>query len=687
MSKTSRIHAVITIHGMGEPRPNSTLMPVAERLAAASCHGVDAIYGETLTLGMLSGRTGNLAVTDAGFAPALQLKGVRIKPYPDTYRRPVFPVPGIWEDQDLYFADMFWSPVTDDAFKLNGQDLSSWTGSLINRLYRKQISIEGETRKTGAWWVVDFLTTLRQTLVMTEKLMLFRAKEVHDLIFGKYLGDVQLYGEDATVRGKAVKIFHETMAGIHRQLSAKHPDAEIEYTLLAHSLGTVLTFDALISAMARPELLAGPASGDPGLLPFPGYHQAGKTLPDLTWSRHVRAMVTLGSPIDKFLTLWWYNYEYLNRPEDWIRDDVRKVRHFNFCDEQDPVGHNLDLARTAAAYRKVFSDDPRGGNDLLYNHTPYAGYAHVDYWKDQDLFDLIYKRVIVPEGKPEDITREDRKKFPMGTKRIHGWIVALHFFLFPLLLAILCHATVLGVLSAKSWHSAALWTAGFLGSLWLTRELLVLNLTWRQLLKQKRRLSATGKKKAGESYPSSLNFIWRGCAIICGLVSLCAVSAMIQKGGEWKEFQAGIIGVTSVALLLVVWPLTKLFPRRKPSQTSRPPAFSPITVGEILWLALAFIPTLLGLFQLYCPLPIEFPGLAEMRFGVLLFMAPLFQIFALVLTELSWQHYRVKKRLGEGDLRIGSQYGALEKKAEGAAAFTIQGEEEKELMGFGQYAQ
>jgi hypothetical protein len=45
------------------------------------------------------------------------------------------------------------------------------------------------------------------------------------------------------------------------------------------------------------------------------------------WIDDVKSFVTLGSPIDKYLVMWWMNYKYLLSPANWLvpRDD--EIKH------------------------------------------------------------------------------------------------------------------------------------------------------------------------------------------------------------------------------------------------------------------------------------------------------------------------------------------------------------------------
>ena len=103
------------------------------------------------------------------------------------------------------------------------------------------------------------------------------------------------------------------------------------YTILAHSLGTVMSMDALMYGHLSKEVYEFP--GKFSNLPFPGYanqyekvnehnppddsyrwlQQNCKNYLGEKWIDNVDTFITLGSPIDKFLTIWWQNYIYLGK--------------------------------------------------------------------------------------------------------------------------------------------------------------------------------------------------------------------------------------------------------------------------------------------------------------------------------------------------------------------------------------
>src|SRR5262249_7695844 len=87
-----------------------------------------------------------------------------------------------------------------------------------------------------------------------------------------YLDDVQLVADFKDKSDEIVQPFSDKMVAIHKEC----PEAEIY--IVSHSEGTVVSLLGLLKAMC-------------------GQDESG-------WLDHVRGWMTLGSPIDKHLTLW-----------------------------------------------------------------------------------------------------------------------------------------------------------------------------------------------------------------------------------------------------------------------------------------------------------------------------------------------------------------------------------------------
>lgn len=135
-------------------------------------------------------------------------------------------------------------------------------------------------------------------------------------------------------------------------------------------------------------------------------------IPLLLWRTSVKNFITLGSPIDKFVALWSQNYLHLGlkikdytNPSRWELPfgcqydypdslDLRKINHYNFCDEQDPVGHHLDLTRRTTVYEKLFDTVDREKRDIVFRRYNIPGLAHNKYWEDSKLFKGILCEIL-----------------------------------------------------------------------------------------------------------------------------------------------------------------------------------------------------------------------------------------------------------------------------------------------------
>ena len=238
------------------------------------------------------------------------------------------------------------------------------------------------------------------------------------LIFEDILGDVHLYGDYARTRGKAVRHFHLVLDEIFVRdfLDWCRQEGDAAYqlpqlTVIAHSLGTIMSFDALMYAFANTPIREGTGLHPCPSLPFPGYTEKRRdedeiwqmlaselesrklqerleqitgttvlptapTIPTLFWRDCVKEFITLGSPIDKFHALWYQNYLHMgflnvstiskDWADGWLQKVKTRITHVNLCDEQDPVGHHLDIAQATSNYSKVFDT----ATDVAYRSDP-----------------------------------------------------------------------------------------------------------------------------------------------------------------------------------------------------------------------------------------------------------------------------------------------------------------------------
>jgi len=486
---------VVVVHGIGEQRKNETVLAVVNRFAEARRAG-QASGG--LTLGLATGQTGK-ENTEGGcryppppddFQPWLEFKGI-----------PAVPAPGLGRflgepdttGENLRFIDLWWADVLRRDFADVGQAPGEWTAGLLARLEQKKAgALPDEQPPT---WAIVTVREIRELALRVETLLRAKAQALGKQIFNDFLGDVQVYGEYVHCRGLAVRRFHRLMARVEAAHAAEFArrngrgpgeDEKPRYTVLAHSLGSVMALDALLYAHAREELRETPSPGGHDL-PFPEYVSTGDLaskdpkvpVKDTSWIRRVDAFVTLGSPIDKYLVLWWQNYRYLNVPHLWMDPALRearktgRIRHFNYADEQDPVGHNLDVAATAPAMLEVFDR----AEDVVFNRYRVPGVAHVAYWEDRELFAWILQRAV--DG---GLGGTPPRWFDPGAYR---WALIYSYRLLPLALLLLSYFALSWAFYTSSWHQTAL--AGLAVALfaWIGGPLLRLAVWWRQLARLK----------------------------------------------------------------------------------------------------------------------------------------------------------------------------------------------------------
>jgi len=623
------IRYVVVVHGIGEQRQNETVISVVSRCAEARRHLPKDESYDVLTLGMACSQTGKAGANAT--APWLEFRGIPQDPSPLAgspaqleLDSPFLGEPGRRGD-NLRFVDLHWADLLQADIEDVGQPPEVWSDGLLGRLKRKNEQLDaGSQAQPSGWldrlrgkgtlsdprrvpsWALEILRLLKETVTLLRRFTTLRAQNLDETIFTKFLGDVQLYGEYAYCRGQAVRRFHELMAQIQKRheeeeerrvaLDSSHVRREARYTILAHSLGTIMSFDALLYAHAKPEVLVGATSDEIPGLPFPGHlreedprelnrrekevnkfreakerlagliraHKTASTevqdawqemkrdfrFLDTSWIERVDSFVTLGSPIDKFLVLWWLNYKHLLKPRQWMdpkRMELRKrckIRFFNYADEQDPVGHQLDVAATTQAVQEVFNIE----EDRVYNRYAVPGLAHTSYWKDLPLFKRIL-HLAVDGGKVKDAATPKVTWFDGQTYQkaltyayyvVPYVVLALHFFTFT------------WAVYSESWHGRTIASILFFCTFLLGRRLIDLSLWWRQVLKAKKckgEPGSTAKEKAATHFRRRLVLL---CALYLGLAGLSLGTVLRLWIDRVPVARLSFIGLI-VLLSLAVW--------------------------------------------------------------------------------------------------------------------------------------
>ena len=465
------VRYIIVVHGMGESRFNETVLAVVNRFAEARSATVWPPPAEIVSLGMACGQTGleNSVVNQ----PWLEFVGIPRDPLPLSnepfYGGGQTSPPG---RLNLRFVDMHWKDLLAGAWPSVGQDPDLWLDALVGRLRRKD-----QWDQKVPQWALETLGILRETIRLIHAFLRLRFKSFDELVFGQYLGDVQLYGEYAMVRGQAVRRFHQRLAAIeacHRAKGDRYSSKPAHYTVISHSLGTVMAMDALLYAHAKDSKRSEKGSGQG--VPLAGYFDPDMDAesPNVDWIERVDALVTLGSPIDKFLTIWWLNYLHLNDTRPWLNPVARKIRHFNFCEEQDPVGQHLFLLETAEAYKQVFHKE----QDEVYTRYVWPGLAHIAYWKDRALFEWILRRAVdqQPPSPPEP---------QWYNPRLHNQILFITYIFIPFIVVAVSFFTFTLAFGAQTLHAAVAATLVFAGTTLVGRYLIDLMVIWRQVLRNK----------------------------------------------------------------------------------------------------------------------------------------------------------------------------------------------------------
>ena len=473
---------VVVVHGIGEQRKNETAVGLVNRVAeAGNLHSRASVavtkrhdlvdHRDIVTVGAAMSQTG----TDKDpRVPWLEYAGIGSD-------EDFLGFPG--DGSDIRFVDMHWSEILKQGFDEAGQEPSDWARGLVGRLLnRNDVAIDAAKEKHRAsasaakgtdrlevsdgvpFWIRRLLFFLAEFLILLRLAMNFRFKEMSDLVFSKFLGDAQVYGEYEFVRGRAVKHFHTEMQKIH----SAEDGAEYRIVVVAHSLGSIMSFDALTYAAADHAHRCGSDR-------WPGYEESESGFPGVAWLEHVEAFVTLGSPIDKYLMLWPHNYRHLV-DQQWFGDaDHEQIRHFNFCDELDPVGHRLDVVAGTPVYKILLNME----QDWLFNRYSVPGAAHNAYWKDVELVRYINSRVIRGHAEEDAPPIEwfNEKAYVRGLYWLYTWIP-----LFVIVASTWAFNSYLDT-DAESFSIAA--TAGSLAVLvmvfFIGRRLIDLALWWRQV--------------------------------------------------------------------------------------------------------------------------------------------------------------------------------------------------------------
>ena len=308
--------------------------------------------------------------------------------------------------------------------------------------------------------------------------------------------------------------------------------------VIAHSLGSVMSFDALMYASAKESVCKGKC----GCWEFPGYRESSNgncnEAPPTDWIRRVESFVTLGSPIDKYLMIWWMNYRYLCS-DVYIKktEEACRIRHFNYCDELDPVGHHLEVVGETYGYKAVF----KRCEDIVFNRYGVPGVAHNEYWADQGLWRWIIKKSVDKGKGCVDVPEWFLKQ---RYRQLLCWL----YFWVPLAVVGVGGAALTLALAFSSWQTAVVWAAAFAVVLYLGRRVIDLAVWWRQVQRQEGK--AALERNLTEVTREERNNVARGFRLRA--MALPVAMALVGAAGVWlktSEFLGMSISVVVDAAL------------------------------------------------------------------------------------------------------------------------------------------
>jgi hypothetical protein len=353
---------IVAVHGVGDQYSYATIQSVVKRFCG--------FYHEPAGIPLGNFHTGQ---------PAFSIS----PPYPpDPFGR-------------FAFAEVYWAKVprtlVDDKHTL--EEAKKWARTIVERL---RMRWRAKGRKGGCGerdfrLLEQVLTEMIQTIAVLDRICFLADKTglfTFDLrqLLEDYLGDVQIVTEFAQQRAEILQTFAKVMSDVHQA----YPSADIY--LVAHSEGTVVSFLGLLQAYNEPVA---------------------------DWAEQVRGFMTLGSPIDKHLTMW--PELFTEKPP--ARLPSKRVEWRNYYDHGHPIGFALDDARAWLRMRKResvfnFSD----AHDFGFTRYAFPGKAHVDYWEDDGVFDHFISTVVNAPFGPTGETLVEGSSDPPGDRRLNQFL-------------------------------------------------------------------------------------------------------------------------------------------------------------------------------------------------------------------------------------------------------------------------
>jgi hypothetical protein len=254
------------------------------------------------------------------------------------------------------FAEVFWADIGRNNESYVLEESVAWSHTIVERL-----GVVSNRVNIGDPFDYDKIKRVLTDIGIAIRLSRWLNRGLTALGMGsfdlentlvRYLGDVQLYSEFRQFRTEIMGRFRNVMNAI----AAKSADADIH--ICGHSQGSVVAFLGLLEGYKAQE----------------------------EWVSRVKSLITIGSPIDKFLLLWPELWIPFTQDEFPFAPEGPGIRWMNYADRGDPVGYELDTARKFIQDHVPQLFAATAPTERIYRRYVIPGKAHIDYWKDQEVF-------------------------------------------------------------------------------------------------------------------------------------------------------------------------------------------------------------------------------------------------------------------------------------------------------------
>ena len=370
----------VAVHGIGEQLQFETVQHVANRLGK--------YFGATMPIPL--GSFHSIGVKQWGFLPLTS------PPYPERF-------------QDVGLAEIYWADIPREIQKEGHtlEEAKKWAATLVGRIWMREkgggdspVAADYQMLEQVVGEMIEGIAILDRLCSLIGKVSPIKL-QIRELL-NAFLGDVQVVTDFEIERIRLLGQFHAVMDRIWKA------NPKVDIYIVAHSEGTVVTFLALLKAFKEYEPRSTGNEGRFG------------------WIKQVKGLMTIGSPIEVHMILWpelWRAYrsekDEGGAPKPAYRwkpgSPEGRIKWRNYYDHGDPVAYRMKATRKWIKENRwdaVFEyEDPESsdsaGHEFTFSRYLFPGKAHVDYWRDEEVFGHFIETVVLGGDRRGDAA-EDR---------------------------------------------------------------------------------------------------------------------------------------------------------------------------------------------------------------------------------------------------------------------------------------